>query len=96
AYSEETANEIDEEVKRIVHEGYEKAQAILNEHMDKLLAVADALMELETIDGDQFERIYSGEITVEGLVEEFKEKVAEIDEKNKEEASNQMKIAETE
>lgn len=96
AYSEETANEIDEEVKRIVHDGYEKAQAILNEHMDKLLAVADALMELETIDGDQFERIYSGEITVEGLVEEFREKVAEIDEKNKEEASNQMKIAETE
>ena len=54
AYSEETANEIDEEVKRIVHDGYEKAQAIINEHMDKLLAVTDALMELETIDGAQF------------------------------------------
>ena len=96
AYSEETANEIDEEVKRIVHEGYEKAQNILNENMEKLLAVADALMELETIDGDQFERIYSGEISVEGLVEEFKEKIAKIDEQNKVEASNQAKIEEDE
>lgn len=86
AYSEETANEIDEEVKRIVHEGYEAAQKILTDHMDKLLAVADALMELETIDGDQFEKLYSGELTVEELVQQFKEKIAEIDEANQKEA----------
>ncbi len=72
SYSEETANEIDEEVKRIVHEGYEKAQQLITDNMDKLLAVADALMELETIDGQQFERLYSGDITAEGLADEVK------------------------
>ncbi len=96
AYSEETANEIDEEVKRIVHEGYEKAQEILNEHMDKLLAVADGLMELETLDGEQFEKLYSGECTVEQLVEEFRAKTAKIDEENKKEAEQADAIIEQE
>ncbi len=82
SYSEETANEIDEEVKRIVHEGYEKAQQLITDNMDKLLAVADALMELETIDGEQFERLYSGDVTAEGLaaevrLEESKKQVAD-------------------
>lgn len=86
SYSEETANEIDEEVKRIVHEGYERAQQILIDNRDKLLAVADALMELETIDGDQFERIFSGEATVEMLVKELEEKEAKLElDKQKEE-----------
>ncbi|MEE1038132.1 MAG: ATP-dependent zinc metalloprotease FtsH [Eubacterium sp.] len=70
SYSEETANEIDSEVKRIVHDGYEMAQKLLTEHREQLLAVADALMELETIDGVQFERIYSGEATVADLIAE--------------------------
>ncbi len=82
SYSEETANEIDEEVKRIVHEGYEKAQQLITDNMDKLLAVADALMELETINGEQFERLYSGDVTAEGLaaevrLEESKKQVAD-------------------
>lgn len=90
AYSEETANEIDEEVKRIVHDGYEKAQAIINEHMDKLLAVTDALMELETIDGAQFEKLYSGEMTAEELIAETRE------EDEKRAAENRQEAQETE
>lgn len=86
AYSEETANEIDEEVKKIVHEGYEKAQNIINEHMDKLLAVADALMELETIDGTQFEKLYSGEMTAEELVAATKAEDAKRAAENRQEA----------
>lgn len=95
AYSEETANEIDEEVKKIVHEGYEKAQDIINEHMDKLLAVADALMELETIDGTQFEKLYSGEMTAEELVAATKaedEKRAAENRQEAEETEEELKI----
>ena len=88
AYSEETANEIDEEVKRIVHDGYEKAQAIINEHMDKLLAVTDALMELETIDGAQFEKLYSGETRAED------EKRAAENRQEAQETEEELKILE--
>ena len=44
-YSEETASIIDEEVKKIVDAGYEKAINILSEHVDKLHAVAKVLLE---------------------------------------------------
>lgn len=99
AYSEETANEIDEEVKRIVHEGYERAQQIITENLDKLKAVAQALMLLETIDGDQFERLYSGEITPEELDAEVKAKEEAIAETNRKEAAEteeSLRLAEEE
>ena len=57
-YSEETANLIDEEVKRIVMEGYRKAEEILKTHADKLHAVAGILLEKEKIDGEEFEEIF--------------------------------------
>lgn len=58
-YSEETAAIIDEEVKKIVDAGYEKAINILSEHVDKLHAVAKALLEKEKIDGDEFDKIFA-------------------------------------
>ena len=64
-FSEETSNEIDAEVKEIIHSSYEHATAILTEHMDKLLEVANALMKLETISGEEFEKLYTGEITAD-------------------------------
>ena len=60
-YSEETAAIIDEEVKKIVDAGYERATKILSEHIDKLHAVAKVLMEKEKIDGDEFDKIFEGE-----------------------------------
>ncbi len=57
-YSEETAAIIDEEVKKIVDAGYEKAINILSEHVDKLHAVAKVLLEKEKIDGDEFDKIF--------------------------------------
>ena len=60
-YSEETAAIIDEEVKKIVDAGYERATNILKEHIDKLHAVAKVLMEKEKIDGDEFDKIFEGE-----------------------------------
>ncbi len=59
-YSEETSALIDEEVKRIVDAGYEKAVKLLKENMSKLEAVANVLLEKEKIDGDEFETIMNG------------------------------------
>ncbi|MCQ2547904.1 MAG: ATP-dependent zinc metalloprotease FtsH [Clostridia bacterium] len=69
-YSEETAKEIDEEVRKIVDQAYEEAKKILTENMDKLERVANALLAVETLDGDQFERLYAGEISAEELAKE--------------------------
>ena len=60
-YSEETAAIIDEEVKKIIDVGYERATKILSEHIDKLHAVAKVLLEKEKIDGDEFDKIFEGE-----------------------------------
>jgi cell division protease FtsH len=56
-HSEETAREIDEEVKRIIDENLEKVRTILGERRQALEAVTAALMEHETIDSEQLKRI---------------------------------------
>ena len=58
-YSEETAAIIDEETKAIVDKGYNRAKQILTEHVDKLHAVAQILLEKEKIESDEFEKIFS-------------------------------------
>ena len=57
-YSEEAAAIIDEEVKRIIDEAYNKAKTILSNNMDKLSKVAQVLLEKEKIDGDEFAAIF--------------------------------------
>ena len=57
-YSEETAGVIDEEVKKILDNAYNRARNILSEHVDKLHAVAEVLMEKEKIEGEEFDRIF--------------------------------------
>jgi len=54
SYSEETAALIDSEVKRIFDEAMEKAESILREHADVLVAVAEYLLVNETMDGSDF------------------------------------------
>ena len=56
-YSEETASEIDAELRRMIHEAYEKTENILNEHMDKLHEVAKFLFEHEKMSGAEFAEI---------------------------------------
>jgi cell division protease FtsH len=56
-YSEETAQRIDAEVKRIIDEGYRTAQDIIIGQRDKVEAVAKALLEYETLEGGQVEEI---------------------------------------
>jgi cell division protease FtsH len=56
-YSEETANEIDNEIKRIIIESYEKAKTILSENMGKLHEIANVLLEKETISGEELNEL---------------------------------------
>ena len=56
--SEETSAKIDEEDKALIDEAYKRAEKILNENVNKLHAVAQALLEKEKIDGEEFERIF--------------------------------------
>ena len=59
-YSEQTARDIDAEVRRIVTEQYDVARKLLEENLPILLAMADALMEHETIDGDDIDVLMKG------------------------------------
>jgi len=56
-YSECTAREIDEEIKRIIDESYKTARDILFNNRDKLELIANALLEYETLDHTQVEEI---------------------------------------
>ena len=59
-YSEQTAIEIDAEVRRIIMAGYEAAKQILTEHLDDLKKIAEALLEHETIAGDDIDLLIAG------------------------------------
>jgi cell division protease FtsH len=56
-YSEETARKIDEEVKTILEEAYEKAKSILTEKIEKLRSVASILLDKESIEGEELKRL---------------------------------------
>jgi len=59
--SDELAKQIDEEIHAIIERNYQRTERILKENEDKLHAMAKALMEFETIDREQVERIMKGE-----------------------------------
>ena len=59
--SNETAQLIDAEIKRIVNGGHEKATTLLTEHIDQLHVLAEALLEYETLSGDEIKRLIAGE-----------------------------------
>lgn len=69
-FSEEMASEIDAEIRNIIEAAYSRAEEFLLENIDKLHTVAQALLEIETLDGKQFEDLFTGAKTVESLVEE--------------------------
>ena len=54
-FSESTAREIDEEVRRIVEEQYERARKVIRENRDKLDRLAEALLERETLDSEEIQ-----------------------------------------
>ena len=57
-YSDDVANQIDREVRKLVEEAYGQARAILSQYHDKLDEIAGRLLEVETITRDEFEAIF--------------------------------------
>jgi cell division protease FtsH len=60
-YSDETAQRIDAEIRRVVDEAYERARQILTEHREELDMISLLLIEKESIDRDEFEALLGGE-----------------------------------
>ncbi len=86
-YSEEMASEIDEEIRTIIEDAYSTAEKILTENIDKLHTIAQTLLEIETLDGDQFEALFTGARTSAQLVDDVHHKEKVIEEANALEAS---------
>ncbi len=57
-YSEAVAQQIDKEVRRLVNEAYELAKSIIIQYRDKLDAIAQRLLEVETLTREEFEEIF--------------------------------------
>ena len=85
-FSEELASKIDKEVHDIMTNAYAETEKILLEHREELHRVAEALLEMETLDADQFEALYSNTSTVEELENIQKEADAARAEKERLEA----------
>jgi cell division protease FtsH len=91
-YSEETASEIDEEIKLIIETAFARAEEILKKHKKQLKSVADALLELETLDGDQFTELYKGKITAKKLAQRVREEEEHIERANEKEAREMREL----
>lgn len=96
AYSEEVANEIDEEVRRLVGDAYAKTEALLKEHSAEMERVAQALIRVETLDAEQFEDLYTGKEDAESTERKVREHEAEIQRVNKAEAEESRRIRKAE
>ena len=60
-YSENTAQKIDSEVKRVIMLAHKKAEDLLTKHLDGLHALAKALLDHEILDGEQIDQVLRGE-----------------------------------
>ncbi|CAB1254642.1 ATP-dependent zinc metalloprotease FtsH [Clostridium sp. MT-14] len=58
-YSEEVAFEIDKEIRKLIDEGYNKAEKLLSQNMNRLRAVAEKLLEKEKLEADEFEEVFA-------------------------------------
>ena len=67
-YSEEMASRIDDEVKKIVESAYTTAKNILAKNKAKLKKIAEKLLEVETLDGGEFEKLFGAKKATAGVV----------------------------
>jgi cell division protease FtsH len=58
-YSDDVARQIDEEVRAIIDRAYERATEVLTQYRDKLVALAEKLVAEETVDSEEFEKLFS-------------------------------------
>ena len=91
-YSDEVAREIDEEIKDIIAEAYAQAEKLLTENMDVLKRVAEALLLVETIDGQQFEDLFTGKYSAQQLAENVKVSEEAKKVRDKEEAEENERL----
>jgi cell division protease FtsH len=59
-FSEDTAIKIDQEVKKIIQDQYERAKQIIEDNRDTMVRLSETLLERETLDGVQIRRIVAG------------------------------------
>jgi cell division protease FtsH len=59
--SNETAQAIDKEIRKVVEDGYKRAKHLLDEHRAELETLAHALLEYETLSGDEIKKVLAGE-----------------------------------
>jgi cell division protease FtsH len=59
--SNETAQAIDKEIRRVVEQGYDRAKTVLTEFRQELESLAKALLEYETLSGDEITKVLAGE-----------------------------------
>lgn len=64
-YSEQTAREIDEEVRRIVQEAFDRAYNVLNQNKTRLIMISERLMKEETLEGPLFESLFNQQVSDE-------------------------------
>ena len=76
-YSEEIAREIDDEIRRVIEEAHTRAREVLEQHIDKLHQLSMILIERETIDKEQFERLLAGDAEEDVFVDEQPEPAPE-------------------
>ena len=91
-FSEQVAAEVDHEIRSLLGNCYEETRRILQDNDAAFERVAQALLLVETLDGDQFERLFTGEITPEGIREEVEHANRTIAQKNKDEAAESARI----
>ncbi|HAJ77514.1 MAG TPA: zinc metalloprotease, partial [Clostridiales bacterium] len=72
-YSEKTAGIIDEEVQKILKENYEKATKLLTDNLDKLHAMAELLLKVETIYNEEVNKVMEG-VSNEEIIAALKDK----------------------
>ncbi len=92
SYSEDVAAEIDHEIRGIVDTAFEDTRTIIEDNMDKLERVAQALLAVETLDGEQFEALYRGDITPAELEDKVRQENEKLEEQNAEEAAETERI----
>ena len=95
-YSEEVASEVDHEIRALLTQCYAETRKILQDHDDAFERVARALLLVETLDGDQFERLFTGEADPETIRQEIESENKEIARKNRKEAEESKRIEEEE
>jgi cell division protease FtsH len=70
-YSDETAELIDSEIKAIIDKTYNESAAMLEEHREQLIALAEALLKYETLTGAEVDRLMKGETLAKSTVSDL-------------------------